>query len=73
MGASRDSVASHQRFKKKYGLPFRLIADTESKLHAAVGVKGRATLLLNADGAVLKAWPKVSVAGHVEDVYASLP
>ncbi len=32
VGVSRDSVESHQRFKKKYGIPFALIADTDSTL-----------------------------------------
>src|SRR5580704_18027109 len=35
VGVSRDSVESHQRFKKKYSIPFTLLAGTESKLYDA--------------------------------------
>ena len=37
-GVSRDSVASHQKFKEKYGIPFPLLSDTDSKLCDAFGV-----------------------------------
>jgi peroxiredoxin Q/BCP len=83
---SRDSVASHQKFKRKYGIPFRLIADVDSKLCNAFGViadknlygritKGvvRSTFLIDASGTILKVWPKVSVSGHASEVYESLP
>ena len=86
VGVSRDSVESHQKFKKKYGFPFSLLADTESKLCDAMGViveknmygkitKGvaRATFLIGADGKIIKVWPKVKVDGHAEEVLASLP
>jgi thioredoxin-dependent peroxiredoxin len=83
---SRDSVASHQKFKAKYDIPFRLLADVDSKLCDAFGViveknmygkmtKGvsRSTFLIDAGGKVLKVWPKVKVDGHVEEVYDALP
>ena len=86
MGVSRDSVASHQKFKAKYEIPFKLLADIDSKLCDAFGViveknmygkmtKGiqRSTFLIDADGKVLKVWPKVSVDGHAQEVYESLP
>ena len=38
IGVSRDSVASHDKFKKKYELPFTLGADTEGKVTDAYGV-----------------------------------
>jgi peroxiredoxin Q/BCP len=85
VGVSRDSVASHQKFKAKYDLPFKLLADIDSKLSDAFGViveknmygkitKGvqRATFLIDASGKIQKAWPKVKVEGHAEDVYESL-
>jgi peroxiredoxin Q/BCP len=85
-GLSRDSVASHQKFKSKYDLPFRLLADVDSKLCDAFGViadkslygritKGitRCTFLIDETGKILKVWPKVKVDGHAEDVYDSLP
>jgi peroxiredoxin Q/BCP len=38
----------------------------------AFGVDARTTFLIGADGTISKVWPKVSVAGHAEDVYNSL-
>lgn len=69
---SKDSVASHQKFKAKYSLPFPLIADTDHRMYDAFGVDGRTTFLIDAEGTIRKVWPKVSVAGHAEDVYNSL-
>ena len=73
VGVSRDSVASHQRFKAKYSIPFTLLADTESKLYQALGVNARSTFLIDESGRIVKVWPKVNVGEHVEDVLASLP
>jgi len=85
-GVSRDSVESHQRFKKKYSIPFALLADTESKLCDAFGViveknmygrksRGiaRSTFLIDAAGTIVKVWPKVNVDEHAEEVLTSLP
>lgn len=38
VGVSGDSVRNHQLFKKEYGLPFTLLADTEGKVAEAFGV-----------------------------------
>lgn len=38
IGVSKDSVASHQKFIEKQGLPFPLVADTETKLCELAGV-----------------------------------
>ena len=78
---SRDSVASHQKFKTKYDIPFKLLADIDSKLCDAFGViveknmygkitKGvqRSTFLIDPSGKILKVWPKVKVEGHAEEV-----
>jgi len=73
VGVSRDSVESHQRFKKKFAIPFKLLADTESKLYSALGVNARATFLIDSDGRITKVWPKVKVDDHAEDVLTSLP
>lgn len=86
MGVSRDSVESHQKFKKKFGFPFMLLADTDSALCDAMGViveknmygkmtKGvaRSTFLIDSKGTIVKVWPKVKVDGHGEEVLASLP
>jgi thioredoxin-dependent peroxiredoxin len=85
VGVSRDSVASHQKFKAKYGIPFKLLADIDSKLCDAFGViveknmygkitKGvqRSTFLIDPFGRILKVWPKVTVEGHAQEVFDSL-
>src|SRR5689334_6967984 len=37
LGVSRDNVADQRAFKEKYGFPFRLLADTDSKICDAFG------------------------------------
>jgi len=73
VGVSRDSVESHQRFKKKFSIPFALLADTESALYKALGVNARSTFLIDETGRIVKVWPKVNVNEHAEEVLASLP
>lgn len=83
---SKDSVASHKKFKEKYGIPFPLLADVTGELCNAFGVisdknmygkilKGitRSTFLIDQSGTIVKVWPKVKVDGHAQDVLASLP
>jgi peroxiredoxin Q/BCP len=85
VGVSRDSVASHQKFKAKYEIPFRLLSDTESKLCDAFGViveknmygkksmgVQRSTFLFDTAGKLVHVWPKVSVDGHAEDVLSKI-
>jgi len=72
---SCDSVESHAKFKAKYGFPFMLLADVNSELCKAFGMNekiSRTTFLLGADGKVAHVWPKVSVAGHAEDVLSKV-
>jgi peroxiredoxin Q/BCP len=84
IGVSADSVASHDKFKKKYGLGFTLASDEEKKMLEDYGVWveksmygkkymgiERSTFLIGADGKILKAWTKVKVPGHVEEVLAA--
>lgn len=85
VGVSRDSAASHEKFRKKYSIPFPLIADTDSSLCNAFGViveknlygkksmgVARSTFLIDETGTIVKVWPKVKVDGHAEEVLASL-
>ncbi len=85
VGVSRDSVESHESFKTKFELPYRLLADVDSKLCDAFGViveknnygkksmgVQRSTFLIDAGGTVSRVWPKVSVEGHAEDVLAAV-
>jgi peroxiredoxin Q/BCP len=81
IGLSKDSVASHDKFKKKYELPFTLAADIEGAACEAYGVWveksmygkkymgiERATFLIDRDGNIAKVWRKVKVPGHGADV-----
>ena len=45
LGVSVDSESSHQKFIKKYNLPFRLIADTDKKLVEEFGVWKEKTMM----------------------------
>jgi peroxiredoxin Q/BCP len=85
IGLSRDSVAAHDKFKKKYELPFTLASDADGKVCERYGVWveksmygrkymgiERATFLIDAKGVVRKVWHKVKVPGHVEEVLAAL-
>jgi peroxiredoxin Q/BCP len=85
LGVSKDSIASHEKFRDKYKLNFPLLTDPDGAMLEAYGAWGdkvlygkkskgiiRSTVLIGPDGKVLKHWPKVSVKGHVEDVIASV-
>ena len=84
-GVSKDSISSHEKFKKKYGYSFDLISDQEGKLCSAFSVLKqksmfgktymgieRSTFLISAEGEVQKEWRKVKVAGHAEEVLSTL-
>ena len=81
VGASRDSVRSHEGFKTKMGFPFELISDTDEALCSLFEVikmknmygkqvRGieRSTFVIDAEGRLRKAWRGVKVPGHVDDV-----
>jgi peroxiredoxin Q/BCP len=85
IGVSRDSIESHERFKKKYKLNFPLAADADGKTTEAYGVWveksmygrkymgiERATFLIDGKGVVRKVWRKVKVPGHVDEVLAAV-
>src|ERR1700691_1531559 len=81
LGVSKDSLASHEKFKAKHKLKIALGSDTETKMAKDWDVWGektlygrkymgmeRATFLVNAKGVIAEAWRKVKVPGHVEAV-----
>jgi peroxiredoxin Q/BCP len=85
IGVSKDSVARHDKFKAKHDLNFPLVSDEEGTLCAAYGVWveksmygrkymgiERATFLIGGDGKIARAWRKVKVPGHVEEVLAAV-
>jgi peroxiredoxin Q/BCP len=81
VGLSRDPMKKHQKFIDKYGLSVPLIADEDGRISDAFGTwveksmygrkymgMERATFLIGSDGRVLKAWRKVKVPGHAQEV-----
>ena len=84
VGVSRDSLASHERFRAKHGLEMALISDPDETLCQAFDVikdkmmygrkvRGieRSTFLIDATGHVAHAWRRVKVPGHVDEVLAA--
>ena len=85
IGVSPDSVASHQKFRKKYDLAVRLAADADKAVATAYGVwvgksmygrkymgVERSTFLIDKKGRIAKSWRKVKVRGHAEEVLAAV-
>jgi thioredoxin-dependent peroxiredoxin len=84
-GVSTDPVKSHDKFVKKFKLPFTLLADVEKKIVDAYGVWGeksfmgrkymgtfRVTFLIGPDGRIKKIWPLVKPEEHAAEVLAAL-
>lgn len=84
IGMSKDSVASHDRFKSKHGLGVLLASDADGDVaeHYGVWVQKsmygrtymgleRATFLIGRDGRIAQIWRKVKVPGHAEAVLAA--
>ena len=85
IGVSPDSLDSHRKFKKKLGLPYRLLSDEGHKLADAFGVWKeksmygrkfmgieRTTVIVDRKGRVAKIFPKVKVPSHAEEVEKAL-
>jgi thioredoxin-dependent peroxiredoxin len=85
LGISPDSTASHEKFAAKFGLPFQLLSDSDHAVAEQYGVWveknmygrksmgiQRSTFLIDKRGKIAAVWPKVKVAGHVEEVTKAL-
>ena len=81
LGVSADSIESHRKFAGKYGLPYPLLADTDTSVSQLYGVWkeknyagrtymgiNRETFLIDKNGIVRKVWPKVKAAEHAQEV-----
>jgi len=81
LGVSKDSIASHCKFRDKYKLSFPLLSDPDGKTLEAYGAWGdkvmygkkmkgiiRSTVLIDKSGKIARHWSKVSVKGHVDEV-----
>ena len=84
-GVSPDGAASHQRFREKFDLPFTLLSDPDHELadkYGAWQLKSnygrqywgiqRSTFLIDPDGRIARAWPKVKADGHAAEVLGAL-
>jgi len=80
-GVSRDSVASHENFKKKMGFPFELLSDADEEVCLGFGVMTtknmygrqvraleRSTFVIDCDGRIAREWRGVKVPGHAQEV-----
>ena len=80
-GLSRESLKSHENFKKKEKFNFDLISDPDEKICKQYGVIKeksmygkkymgieRSTFLINAQGKLVQEWRKVKVPGHAKEV-----
>ena len=80
-GVSRDTVASHESFKKKMMFPFELLSDAEERVCTLFGVmkmknmygrqaRGieRSTFVIDREGRIAKEWRGVKVPGHAQEV-----
>ena len=85
IGISKDSVATHKKFKEKYSLNFPLGADEDGNVCSIYGTWTeksmfgkkyfgiqRSTFLINERGVVTHIWPKVSVSSHIKEILAAL-
>ena len=81
LGVSKDSVTSHKKFEEKYGLPFTLLSDTETKTIQAYDVWKektlygrkymgvvRTTYLIDENGTIVKAFGNVKAAENPKDM-----
>jgi len=79
LGISKDSVKSHQKFKRKHELPFTLLSDPERKALDLYGVwkrkslygktfmgVERTTFLIDEQGIVKRVYRNVKVKGHAQ-------
>jgi len=85
LGVSTDGLASHQKFSKKYGLPFALLSDEGLVVAKAYGVYKqksmygrtywgieRSTFVVDETGKLAAIFRKVKVDGHVDQVMTAL-
>lgn len=81
LGVSRDSVRTHENFRKKHEFPFDLLSDADEEMcktfdviklkklygREYMGIE-RSTFLIDAQGKLKQEWRKIKVKGHVEEV-----
>jgi peroxiredoxin Q/BCP len=85
LGVSRDTLASHEKFKAKFEFPFELLSDGDEELcklfdvireknmygKKVFGIE-RSTFLIDAEGKLRREWRKVKVDGHATEVLEAI-
>ncbi len=85
LGVSADSLGSHEKFQKKFKLPFPLLSDENKEVLKQYGVWKeksfmgksymgieRTTVVIDKKGNVQRVFPKVKVDGHCQEVLETL-
>ena len=85
LGVSKDDLDSHEKFIKKYKLPFILLSDESKETIKKYGIwkekslygkkymgVERTTVIIDKKGIVRRIFPKVKVDGHLEEVLKAL-
>jgi len=85
LGVSPDGIASHERFRDKFSLPFPLLADEDHAVAEAYGVWGeksmygrkyqgilRTTFIIDPAGRIAHVFEKVKPKGHAAEVLDAL-
>lgn len=85
VGISPNNEGSHEKFRKKMGIPYPLVADTEKEVSKRYGVYGlkkfmgreymgvnRSTFIVDRTGRIVKIFKKVRPAGHSQEVFQVL-
>jgi len=80
-GVSRDSLASHEKFKAKFSFPFELLSDSDEEVSLGFGVikmknmygkqvRGieRSTFVIDRNGRIAREWRGVRIPGHAQAV-----
>lgn len=67
LGVSPDSVASHQKFKSKYNLPFTLLVDADHAIADAYGVWGEKSMYGKKYMGIIRSHFVIDGAGQIVD------
>jgi peroxiredoxin Q/BCP len=84
-GVSPDDASSHRRFREKFELPFTLLSDVGHDVANRYGAWQeknnygrkywgivRSSYLIDPDGRIARAWPRVKADGHAAEVLGAL-
>lgn len=85
LGISPDDAASHVNFRRRFGLPFQLLSDSEHRVAEAYGAWGeknlygkksmgiiRSTFIVDEEGMIANVFPKVKPEGHADEVLRTI-